>query len=76
MTRISSRSKQQIIRLLVPPTDRTGIDDAAPRALTVRRLVHHRRSARLREHYTIAQTATGHLCCIRNLTHLGFDVIG
>ena len=76
MIRISSKSKQTITRLLVPPTAQTSIDDAAPRGLTIQKLIHHKRFARHRERATVAVTSTGHLLCISNLINLGFDVCG
>ena len=76
MTSISSKSKQRIIRLLVPPTQRTGYDVVAPRGLTVRSLIHHRRYAHLRDRYTVALTVTGHLLCLDNLVKRHYDLIG
>jgi hypothetical protein len=75
--KISSRSTRRVLRLLKPPTARTGMDNPAPRGLTVRALCHHKARAKLRNSgATILAIEGGHLLCLHNLLTLGFDIYG
>jgi hypothetical protein len=58
---LTSRSKVRVIELLTPPTAQTGLVRDAPRGLTIRALMHHRRHHRLRTTYTIARLNDGTL---------------
>jgi len=74
--KITPRSQLRVLQLLTPPTSRTGLDEPAPRGLTVRKLMCHARYGKLRSRFTIARIEGGHLVSLRNLRELGFDVIG
>lgn len=76
MKRTSSKSKRRIVRLLSPPTSKTGLDEPAPAGLTVRALIHHQRFRSLRNRILMARTDDDHLLCIHNLVKLGYDYYG
>jgi hypothetical protein len=77
MIKISSKSKRRVQRLFKPPTRKTGIDFCAPIRLTVRRLLHQKRYAKLlHSGPTMILTDDGHLCSLDNLAQLGFDICG
>jgi len=76
MKKLSAKSNTRVSRLLSPPTDETGLDDIAPRGLTVRQLVHHQSRAGLRRKYTMARTVNDNLLSIGNLIRQGWDLIG
>lgn len=72
--KISSRSKQRVARLMKPPVCTTGRDTPAPRGLTVRALVYHKKHQRLRREYTIIQLHNGQLVSVQSLIKYGFGV--
>jgi hypothetical protein len=74
--KITPKSCAKVIELLTPPTAQTGLEERAPRGLTIRALMCHQKNARLRTRFTIARIEGGHLVSLGNLEKLGFDVIG
>jgi len=76
MTKISSKSKRRVIRLLTPPTARTGLDRVAPFWLTVNKLMNTKRGRKLKGQFSMIQIEGDNLICIANLEKLGFDFIG
>lgn len=73
-TTLSSASKARVRALINPPT--AGEETPAPHGLTIRRLIRHKRHARLRAAHRIAVLADGRLVSIRNLIERGRDYLG
>lgn len=73
MRRISSKSGRGVTHWLIP---REGVEQRAPRGLTVRRLAHYRRYERLRQTAVLVRIEGDHLLCVANLVKLGFDYYG
>ena len=76
MIKISAKSKLRVIRLMVPPTDKSGVDLAAPSHLTIRRFTQHARFASLRRKITVIRVDGDHLLSVSHLVTLGFDFAG
>lgn len=73
MHKITSGSKKRVIELIYAKSDRRV---AAPRGMTIRRLLRHKRYRSLRDPYLLARIEGNHLVCVENLERLGFDLIG
>lgn len=73
--KFTAKSRFPITELLNP---KQGTQSFAPRGLTIRKLVGHRRYSRLRIRFTIARLATpgGGLVSIKNLQSQGYDFAG
>jgi hypothetical protein len=70
--KITPNSRDRVIRLMTPPTDRTQKEQSAPRGLTVKKLMRHARYEKLRTRYTVIEIVGGGLIPIRTLETCGF----
>ncbi len=66
----SHRSRAKVVRLFKPPLAVTHLDREAPRRLTINKLITHKRYARLRSLFTVAQTADGQHVSITYLLYV------
>jgi hypothetical protein len=72
MEKVTAKNKRRVVELFVAGGPRRR----APRRLTIRQLLGHKKRGALLSAFTFAVVEGGHNVCLWNLKNLGFDYVG